>query len=166
MRRKPNKELYDYLKANALSKTIDELLPTVNDMIDKPYTRLQLQKYLVRNNIPYKYSNPKMVRTMSKLPIGTEHVTREGRTKVKVSKNKWVYKTRYFYEQYHHVTLTDRDYILQIDRDLNNFNINNLVRITRYESFHLKNYVFIPDQVTYNKAILDLIRLRIKIKDK
>lgn len=77
MRRKINIELRNYCVSNS-NLTIDELLPLVNKRFKENYTRLQLQKYLVRNKIPYKYKFETKSHNMSKLPIGTEYKKDDG----------------------------------------------------------------------------------------
>ena len=57
MRRKYNIDLINYLKNKANKYTVDELLPKVNKKFNDTYTRVQLQKLLVRNKIEYKYKN-------------------------------------------------------------------------------------------------------------
>ncbi len=166
MRRKINNELKNYLTEFAGDKTIDELLPLVNEKFNENYDRLHLQKYLIRNRIPYKYSNPEKIRDMSNLPIGTERVKDRDRIYVKVAKNKWIYKQRYIYEQYHKVKLTSNDFIIFLDGDKTNFDIDNLYRVTRYEAAHLGNICGGSKNKDVTKLGIDTARLYIKIKDK
>lgn len=140
MRRKPNKILNSYLKANASSKTIDELLLTVNNMIDEPYTRLELQRYLIRNHIKYKYTDKSKSHQMGlNVPIGTERIRYDGMVLVKITKNKWEYKQRYIYEQHYGVKLREDEYVVFKDGDRTNFDISNLKCVSRYVAAHLRN---------------------------
>jgi hypothetical protein len=165
MRRKVNNKLKEYLLEFAGDKTIDELLPLVNEEFNENYDRLHLQKYIIRNRIPYKYSNPEKIRDMSNLPIGTERVKDRDRIYVKVAKNKWIYKQRYIYEQYHKVKLTSNDFIVFLDGDKTNFNIDNLYKITRYEAAHLGNICGNSKSKDVRRVSIDVARLMIKIKD-
>ena len=97
MRRKVNNELKNYLLEFAKDMTIDELLPLVNKKFNDNYTRLGLQKYLVRNRIPYKYAQITKIRDMNNIPIGTERVQDSDRVYIKVARNKWIGKQRYVY---------------------------------------------------------------------
>lgn len=165
MRRKVNNKLKEYLLEFAKDKTIDELLPLVNEKFNENYDRLHLQKYIIRNRIPYKYSNPEKIRDMSSLPIGTERVKDRDRIYVKVAKNKWIYKQRYIYEQYHKVKLTSNDFIVFLDGDKTNFNIDNLYKITRYEAAHLGNICAHSKSKDVRRVSIDVAKLMIKIKD-
>lgn len=137
MRRKINPELKEYLETFAKQLTIDELLPKVNKIFNENYTRLQLQKYLWRNRIKYKYQNENKKRNnVYNKPIGSER-TNDGLTQVKVANNRWEYKQRYIYEQYYKVKLKDDEYIIFLDSDRTNFNIDNLKLATRKESAYL-----------------------------
>ena len=160
MRRKPNKKLNSFLKANALSKTIDELLPIVNGMINTPYTRLELQKYLIRNRIQYKYTNESKSHPMGlNVPIGTERMHTDDMIRIKVSKNEWVYKQRYIYEQYYGVKLKEDEYVVFKDGDKTNFDISNLKCVSRYVASHLRN-------ASHNKITrpLELLTYELKVK--
>ena len=166
MRRKVNNKLKEYLMGFAGNKTIDELLPLVNEKFNEDYDRLHLQKYIIRNKIPYKYSQPTKVRDMSSLPIGTERVKDRDRIYVKVAKNKWVYKQRYIYEQYYGVKLTPNDFIIFLDGDKTNFNIENLYKITRYEAAHLGNICGGSKNAAIKRLGVEVAKLYIKVKDK
>ena len=93
-------------------------------------TKNQLRQYLSKRGIKYKDYNINKVRPMGeKLPIGSERIKSDGMTQLKIGKNKWEYKQRYLYEQYHNVKLTSNDYIIFLDGNRNNFSIDNLERI-------------------------------------
>ena len=169
MRRKPNRELKEYLLKHACKKTVRELTPLVNKEFNETYSMLELQKYLFRNRIPYKYENINKSHCMSAMQIGEEVQTTEGRVKIKLANNIWQYKQRYIYEQYYKVKLTDNDFIVFLDGDKNNFNIDNLYRITRYEGAHLANiYSFRNVEVKdpeMAKLGIAIAKLQVKIKD-
>lgn len=138
MRRKINNKLKQYLLDLDSKYTVDELLPKVNKKFKENYTRLQLQQYLVRNRIPYKYANKKMIRNIgNRIAIGTEYTKPDGMILVKVDKNKWVYKQRYIYEQCHNIKLKEDECVIFLDGDRTNFNIDNLKLLTRQEASYL-----------------------------
>ena len=79
-----------------------------------------------------------MVRKINCSPLGIERI-HQGLIQVKVSKYKWEYKQRLIYEKYHNVKLTNNDYIIFLDQNRNNLDINNLKRITAKESSFMIN---------------------------
>lgn len=164
MRRKFNQVLYNYLKENAEKYTIDELLPIINKKFKENYTRLSLQKYLVRNKIPYRYKNKNMSHNMSKLPIGTEWLRNDGMILVKVARNKWEYKQRLIYMRHYGVKLTEEDYIIFLDNDRTNFDINNLQRVSRNVSSILSNQQLKSSNADITKLGIDIANLMIKTK--
>lgn len=170
MRRKFNPELKEYLQLFAKDYTVDGILPKVNKIFNENYTRVELQKYLWRNKIPYKYKNDKMVRNMSKdYPIGTEYTKPDGMVMIKVAPNKWEYKQRYIYEQYHKVKLKSTDYVIFLDGNKNNFDIDNLERVNYKEAgyigaFKVNNDLIIDDK-EITKALLLMAKTDIKTKE-
>lgn len=165
MRRKINIELRNYCVSNS-NLTIDELLPLVNKRFKENYTRSQLQKYLIRNKIPYKYTKPQNSHNMSILPIGTEYKRDDGMILVKIGKNKWKYKQRLIYENYYGVELTEDEYIIFLDNDRTNFDINNLQCVSRRVSSILANQQLKSSSADITKLGIDVANLIIKTKNK
>lgn len=164
MRRRINTRLKDYCSNNS-NLTIDELLPLVNKEFNENYTRLELQKYLVRNKIPYKYTNKNKVHSMSKLPIGTEYTKPDGMVLVKIARNKWEYKQRLIYMKYYNVKLTDNDYVIFLDNDRTNFDINNLECVSRRTASILSNQQLKSSNADITKLGIDVAHLIIKAKE-
>ena len=165
MRRKVNSKLKEYLMGLGGTRTIPELIPLVNDKFNENYDRYHLQKYLIRNRIPYKYTHPLKSENMSRLPIGTERVKDGDRIYIKVSRNKWMYKQRYIYEQHYGVKLAPSDFIIFLDGDKTNFNIDNLRKITRYEGAHFGNICAHSKSKDVRTVSVDAAKLMVKIKD-
>lgn len=165
MRRKYNVDLINFLKDNAKKYIIDDLLIMVNNNFNETYTRLQLQKLLIRNRIEYKYKNKNKIVNVKKCPVGTEYKKKDGMTLIKIDKNKWQYKQRYIYEQYYHVKLTSDDYIIFLDQNRENFDINNLKRISRRESSILSNQKMFSIDKDVTKLGVEVAKLIIKTKD-
>ena len=63
--------------------------------------------------------------------IGEEINRGEDVPYIKLSKNNYVAKHRYLYEQYHNVTLGINDLIIFLDNDKTNFNKDNLYKVSR-----------------------------------
>lgn len=128
-------------------------------------TRSQLRQYLYKRKIKYKDYNKRMVRDMgANVPIGTERIKPDGMVQVKVAKDKWQYKQRLIYEKYHNVKLTSNDYIIFLDQDRTNFDINNLQKITRHESSILANQKLFSKNPNVTKVGLNVAKLIIKTK--
>lgn len=165
MRRKYNKDLIEWLNNNASKYIVDELVPIVNKKYKETYTRVQLQRLLVRNKIEYKYKNENKSHNMSKLPIGTEYVKSDGMVLVKVDKNEWKYKQRLIYEQYYNVKLNEDEYVIFLDQDRTNFNINNLKKVTRRESSILANQQIFSKIPEATRTGIQIAKLMIKMNE-
>lgn len=170
MRRKFNPELKEYLQLFAKDYTVDGILPKVNKIFNENYTRLELQKYLVRNKIKYKYKNKNKSHKMGlDKPIGSEYTKPDGMVMIKVAPNKWEYKQRYIYEQYHGVKLKTTDYVIFLDGNINNFDIDNLEKVNYKEAgyigaFKVNNDLIIKDK-EITKALLLMAKTDIKTKE-
>lgn len=165
MRRKYNVELILWLKDNADKYTVDELVPIVNKKYKETYNRLQVQKLLVRNKIKYKYKNKNKSHNQSRLPIGYEYTKSDGMTLVKVGKNEWKYKQRYIYEQYYGIKLSSDMFVIFLDQDRTNFDINNLKAITRRESSILSNQKIFSKNPLATDTAIQVVKNIIKTKE-
>lgn len=66
--------------------------------------------------------------------IGSERINVDGYTEVKVAeRNRWKLKQRVVYEEQHGVKLTSNDVIIFLDGNRQNFDQDNLYRLTRQE---------------------------------
>lgn len=172
MRRKINNELKEYLLRIGKDFTPEELVLIVNTKFNEKYDEDSLRKYLWRNKIPYKYEckNRSNNSAYKRVQIGTEYTKPDGMIMVKVSKNEWVYKQRLIYEQYHNVKLKEDEYVIFLDGNRGNFNIDNLKVLTRQEASYLGNFKYNYGIDKTNKDIIEteieLARLMIKTKEK
>lgn len=69
-------------------------------------------------------------------PIGYERIDRDGYILAKVSDNNFVPKQRLIYEKYHGV-ISDDDFVMFLDGNKRNFDINNLMLISKAENLEL-----------------------------
>lgn len=139
-RNKYSKEFEEEITKLATSYELEKLLSIAINKYKYSITKSQLRQYLYKRGIKYKDYNSNKVHDMGKrIPIGTEYKKPDGMVLVKVSENKWKYKQRIIYENYHNVKLSSDDYIIFLDQNRNNFDINNLKRISRKESSILSN---------------------------
>lgn len=156
------KEMYEKAKEN----TLDNLLKIARSKYDYNINKNQLRQYLSKRQIKYKDYNETKASDMGKyIPIGTEYIKDDGMTLIKVKENKWQYKQRYIYEQYYNVKLSSDDYIIFLDQDRNNFNIDNLKRITRHESGILSNQKLFSKNKDVTETGIQVAKLMIKIKE-
>lgn len=90
-------------------------------------TRDQLRQYLSKRKIRYTDYATRNVRDMAKYKPGDTFTKKsDGMTLIRLEDGSWEYKQRYIYEQYHKVKLTNKDYVIFMDGDRNNFAIENL----------------------------------------
>lgn len=165
-RNKYSKEFEEEMIKKAKNKKIVELLEIANKKYNYNITKSQLRQYLSKRNIIYKDYKNNMVRNMcDKVPIGTEYIKSDGMTLIKISKNKWQYKQRYIYEQYYNVKLKSDEYIIFLDQNRNNFDISNLMKISRHESSILSNQKIFSKNPKVTEAGVQVAKLIIKIKN-
>ena len=87
--------------------------------------------------------NAKLLKPKAQLPIGTERKI-GGKWYVKIRNNKhiksytspesnWQIKSRYIYEKYHNVKLSNKDHIIHLNNNYDDFSINNLIKLNELE---------------------------------
>ena len=167
MRNKYSKEFEETMIELAPTTTLNRLLWYAYSYFGYEINKNQLRQYLSKRNIHYKDYNKNKVRPMGdKLPIGSERIKSDGMTQIKISKNKWEYKQRYLYKKYHNVELTSDDYIIFLDQDRTNFDINNLKRVSRRESAILSNQKMFSKEPKITETGIQVAKLIIKLKNK
>lgn len=85
---------------------------------------------------------------------------------VKIGKNKWTYKQRLIYENYYGVELAEDEYIIFLDNDRTNFDINNLQCVSRRVSSILSNQKLRSVNQDITKLGIEVANLIIEIKNK
>lgn len=167
MRIKYSREFEEDMYKLAPNNNLKDLLIIAQDKYKYQIAENQLRQFLYKRGIKHKDYDISRVRDMgSKYPIGAEYVKPDGMTLVKVDKNKWEYKQRLMYEKYHNVKLTSDDYIIFLDQDRTNFDINNLKRINRHESSIVANQKLFSSDKTLTEAGIEVAKLIIKTKEK
>jgi len=97
-------------------------------------------------------------------PVGSERIDSEGYTMVKVADPKsWRLKQRVLYEQYHGVKLEKSDVVLFLDGNRQNFEISNLVKMTRAELVRYNQDHFYGDDLDINKCAVGIAKLKTKV---
>lgn len=167
MRNKYSNQFQNDMIALAPFYTLDELLEFAKKQYET-ITKKQLRLYLSKRKIRYKNYNADMARGNQgdNVPIGTERVKSDGMVQVKIAKDRWEYKQRLIYSQYHNIELTSDDYIIFLDQDRTNFDINNLERVSRRESSVLSNQKLFYNNAKLTETGIDVAKLIIKTKDK
>ena len=156
MRNKYSIEFEQDMYRLATNNSLDDLLKVAKSKYHYDITKKQLQLYLSKRKIRYKGYDINKVRDMSKLPIGTEYIKPDGMVLIKISKDKWIYKQRYIYEQYYNVELSSDDYIIFLDQDRTNFDINNLKKVSRRESGIVANQGLFFNECTRQDMLLQM----------
>ena len=108
-----------------------------------------------KGNIPQNYK-----------PVGTERITEDGYTEIKVKDpNVWKLKHRIIYEE-HYGEIPKGYVVMFLDRDKSNFDINNLILISRNQLKTLNQNDLIKDDPELTKSGIILADLLIKINEK
>lgn len=166
MRNKYSKEFEEEMIKLAPYNSFEELFIVARIKYNYPITRNQLMQYLSKREIRYKDYNKNKVRDMGKnKPLFSERIKPDGMVQVKISKNKWEYKQRYIYSRYYNKELTNDDYIIFLDQNRTNFNIDNLKLVSRHESSILSNQKIFSKNAKATEVGINIAKLMIKTKE-
>ena len=167
MRNKYSKEFEKEMYKKAPNKTIDKLLDIAINKYNYHITKEMLREYLSKREIRYKGYNSNKAKAMGdRIPIGTEYVKPDGMVLVKVAPNKWKYKQRYLYEQYHKVELPKEIMVIFLDGNKANFDIDNLMAVSTPEYNCIRNKKLVSKNGVVTKTAILSARLHYKIKEK
>lgn len=130
-------------------------------------TKSQLRQYLSKRKIRYKDYNENKAQKMGlDKPIGSEYAKPDGMVLVKIAKDKWEYKQRYLYEQYHNIELPTYTMVIFLDGDKTNFDINNLMAVESREYNFCRNKGILSKEGEVTKTSMLAARLHYKAKEK
>ncbi len=165
MNRKYSIEMYRYLQQNASAYTTKELVITLKDKFNVDMTPKRLAQYCHDMNIKYKYEKPN--KAHSNIP--TENGTIVNKTdgnylKIKTKEHKWEYLQRIIYEDYYKVKLPNDVYVIFLDQNRRNFNIDNLKAISRRSSAIMSKDELFSIEPKITK--LGILNSKLKIKTK
>ena len=161
----------EYLASIVKGSTYKEITKQMNDKFEYNFSEEQIKGMMYRNKLttgtggyfkkgstPWnkglkgymganKTSFKKGTIPPNQVPIGTESITKGGYIKVKVGEpNKWKLKQRYIYEQHYGEIPKDCNVIFA-DKNIRNFDINNLVLVSKAEMLILnKNKLIFEDK--------------------
>lgn len=125
------------------------------------------KKYGLKNEVNQKFDGSN-INPNPPAPIGHEIIYyNKGlkRIKVKVGENKWVEKTRYIYEQ-HYGKIPDNCFIIFLDGNRDNYNIENLKCITTKQHRTMAGNKLYFGNKDLTETGIDVAKLMIKTKDK
>lgn len=142
MRNKYSKEFENFVRNNVSKYTKEELRELIQNKYNISLSNDALRRYLNRHKIKDKYIDYKKynVRDVYVCPLGTEHITTEGATYIKVAlPDCWRRKSRVMYEKYNRCKLNNDDYILFLNQNQSDFSKDNLLKSSRNEIAYLHN---------------------------
>ena len=100
-------------------------------------------------------------------PVGSERINVYGYTKIKVAEpNKWRFKHRVIYEEYYGVELTKDDAIVFLDGNKQNFDIDNLFRLSRAALVRYNQDGFYSNNSEQSRAAAQVATLKATINKK
>lgn len=100
-------------------------------------------------------------------PIGSMRLDKDGYLVKKTKKTgRWTLYQRHIYEQAHDVKLDKNDVIIFADGNIYNFDVENLVRITREELLYLNQEGLISKDQDITKAGVSVAKLMAKINER
>lgn len=162
--REYTKENIDFLRKHAQTRHITNKMLTdmYNERFETKRTPnsiayIRSKHGIILNNTTAKSAQGKNNR--GSRPIGDERI-RKGYVEIKVKQpNVWDKKHRYLWEQYHGRTLKRNEVIIFIDQDNRNFDIDNLMMITRAEMGEMNRHQMLTQDEDINKASIAWVKL-------
>lgn len=178
----------EYLASIVKGSTYKEITKQMNDKFEYNFSEEQIKGMMYRNKLttgtggyfkkgstPWnkglkgymganKTSFKKGTIPPNQVPIGTESITKGGYIKVKVGEpNKWKLKQRYIYEQ-HYGEIPNNCNIIFADKNIRNFDINNLVLVSKAEMLILNNNKLIFEDEELTKVGVNIAKVIDKAK--
>ena len=178
----------EYLASIVKGSTYKEITKQMNDKFEYDFSEEQIKGMMYRNKLttgtggyfkkgstPWnkglkgymganKTSFKKGTIPPNQVPIGTESITKGGYIKVKVGEpNKWKLKQRYIYEQ-HYGEIPKSHNVIFADKNIRNFDINNLVLVSKAEMLILNNNKLIFEDKELTKVGVNIAKVIDKAK--
>lgn len=178
----------EYLASIVKGSTYKEITEKMNDKFEYNFSEEQIKGAMARYKLPTgtggyfkkgstpwnkglkgymganKTSFKKGTIPPNQVPIGTESTTKGGYIKVKVGEpNEWKLKQRYIYEQ-HYGEIPNNCNIIFADKNIRNFDINNLVLVSKAEMLILNNNKLIFEDEELTKVGVNIAKVIDKAK--
>ena len=178
----------EYLASIVKGKTYKELLILMNDKFEYEFSSQQIESALRRYNLKTgntgqfkKYQEPwnkglkgymganktsfkKGTIPPNYKPVGTERFAKNGYIEVKVKDpNVWELKHRYIYKK-HHGEIPNGYNVIFADKNISNFDIDNLILVSKAEMLILNKNKFIFEDKDFTKVGVNIAKLINKTK--
>ena len=156
----------EYLASIVKGSTYKEITEKMNDKFEYDFSEEQVKGMMYRNKLTTGTGGYFKKGTIppNQVPIGTESITKGGYIKVKVGEpNKWKLKQRYIYEQ-HHGEIPNNCNVIFADRNIQNFDINNLILVSKAEMLILNNNKLIFEDKELTKVGVNIAKVIDKTK--
>ena len=173
----------EYLASIVKGKTYKELLALMNEKFDYEFSSQQIESALRRYNLKTgntgqfkKYQEPwnkglkgymganktsfkKGTIPPNYKPIGTERFTKDGYIEVKVKDpNVWELKHRYIYKK-HHGEIPNGYNVIFADKNISNFDIDNLILVSKAEMLILNKNKLIFEDKDFTKVGVNIAKI-------
>lgn len=103
-------------------------------------------------------------------PEGTYEYVKKGYVQIKIGKDKYTSKHRYLYEKYHNCKVPDSEIVVFLDGDKRNFDIDNLIKITRGEQVCMNRmyggFIHSAEENLINLTLTRILMARHKLAEK
>lgn len=100
-------------------------------------------------------------------PVGSTRITVDGYKEIKTAEpNEWKLYARYLWEKEHGEKLTPNDVVIYADGDKTNFDIDNLVKVSRANLLYLNNKNLIFDDPELTKTGVNVSKVAEKIRQR
>ena len=178
----------EYLASIVKGKTYKELLELMNEKFDYEFSSQQIESALRRYNLKTgntgqfkKYQEPwnkglkgyiganktsfkKGTIPPNYKPVGTERFAKDGYIEVKVKDpNVWELKHRYIYKK-HHGEIPNGYNVIFADKNISNFDIDNLILVSKAEMLILNKNKLIFEDKDFTKVGVNIAKLINKTK--
>ena len=161
-------EHINYLKQIAPGRIGREITDMFNKKFGLNKTRTQIANTLSYNNIKTGMHGKgrRGCIASNRDEVGTVKIRKRSADIKIANPGEWQDFSRYLYEQYHNEKLKKDDLILFLDKNNKNFNINNLVKVTKQELRTINLNIGLSQDREINKSAIALAKLQNKIYEK
>ena len=180
----------EYLSEITPGRHYREILEMMNDKFEYQFTYEQVKSAIIRFNLKTgfngrfekghipankgtkgimkanKTSFKKGNASWNKKPIGSERVSVDGYTEIKVADHgKWRLKHRVMYEKYHNVVLNPKQLVIFADGDKSNMSKENLLLVDNNQLLILNQNGLINENRELTKTGLNIANIIIKLNE-
>ena len=157
--KKWGEEYIEYLKEIASGKSHKEITELMNNKFEYQFNVRQIRNLMYRNRIL-----SETPRGIKPEPSNTIAIHKNNRARIKTEDGKWEYKHRHIYEK-HYGKIKKGNYIIFLDGDTTNFNIDNLAEVTKKQLLYINKNNLKYNNAELSKAGIELTNLMIKIDE-